>query len=86
MAKIEKRQILMAMVPLIAALLSVFVISKYASSARSDAQTIASLDEKKTTVMELTAASTAASAALTFIPGDGATPIAEKLADLESTF
>lgn len=36
--------------------------------------------------MELTAASTAASAAITLLPGDTATPIAEKLADLSSYF
>ncbi|MDO5336590.1 MAG: hypothetical protein Q4E89_03875 [Eubacteriales bacterium] len=36
--------------------------------------------------MELTAASTAASAAITLLPGDTATPIAEKLADLSSSF
>lgn len=36
--------------------------------------------------MELTAASTAASAAISLIPGDGGTPIAEKLADLSSYF
>ena len=36
--------------------------------------------------MELTAASTAASAAITLIPGDVGTPIANKLADLSSYF
>ncbi len=36
--------------------------------------------------MELTAASTAASAALTLLPGDTATPIAEKLADMSTYF
>lgn len=36
--------------------------------------------------MELTAASTAASAAITLLPGDTATPIAEKLADLSTGF
>jgi len=69
-----------------AALLSVFVLAKYASSPAAYAGSIAVLDEKKTTVLELTAASTAASAAITMIPGDTATPIAEKLADLTSDF
>ena len=36
--------------------------------------------------MELTAASTAASAAITLLPGDTATPIADKLADLSGYF
>jgi hypothetical protein len=37
-------------------------------------------------VLELTGASTAASVAITLIPGDVGTPIAEKLADLSSAF
>ena len=45
-------------------------------------KTIASLDEKKQTVMELTAASTVTSALITLLPGDTATPIAEKMADV----
>ena len=72
--------------PIILALISIFVISKYAASPEFHSKTIASLDEKKATVMELTAASTAASAAITLIPGDTATPIAEKLADLSTYF
>ena len=43
---------------------------------------ISYLDDKKTTVLELTAASTAASVAVSMVPGDAGTPIAEKLADL----
>lgn len=42
------------------------------------------LDEKRNTVMEISAASTAASAAITMLPGDVATPIADKLADLST--
>ncbi len=73
-------------IPVLIALLSIFVLSKMAVSPDHHAKTIASLDNKKTTVMELTAASTAASAAITVIPGDVATPIADKLADLSSYF
>ncbi len=75
-----------AVIPLIIALVSIFVLSKIAASPEFHANTIQSLDEKKETVMELTAASTAASAAITLIPGDTATPIAEKLADLSTYF
>ena len=77
---------LMVIVPLIIALFSVFVVSGIASSAEFHASSITALDEKQTTVLELTAASTAASAALTLLPGDTATPIADKLADLSSGF
>lgn len=73
-------------VAVIIALISVFVLTKYAASPEFHEKTIASLDEKKKTVMELTAASVAASTAVTLIPGDTAVPIAEKLADLSSYF
>lgn len=75
-----------ALIPLIVAAISFFVVAKYTSSTEFNARIIASLDEKKTTVMELTAASTAASAAITLIPGDVGTPIADKLADLSGYF
>lgn len=79
--------VLQIVLPLILALISIFVITGYASSVKTHAGTISSLDEKKSTVMELTAAtSAAASAAITVIPGDVATPIADKLADLSSYF
>ena len=45
-----------------------------------------SLDEKRDTVLSLTAACSTASAAITLIPGDTGTPIAEKLADFSSYF
>lgn len=82
----NKLKILMVAVPLIIAFFSVFVVSGIASSTEFHADAIAALDEKQTTVLELTAASTAASAAITLLPGDTATPIAEKLADLSSGF
>lgn len=80
------KKTIVVIISLIIAFLSIFVLSDYASSPKSHKKTIASLDDKKTTVMELAAASTAASAAITLIPGDAATPIAEKLADLSSYF
>lgn len=82
----EKRTLLLAIIPLILALLSATVVSKVASSTEFHQASLEALDENQTTVMELAAASTAASAAITLIPGDVATPIAEKLADLSSYF
>ena len=82
----KQKKILFALIPIVIALLSFFVIARFTTSTEYHAKTIQSLDEKKTTVMELTAASTAASAAITLIPGDTGTPIAEKLADLSSYF
>ena len=75
-----------AIIPLIVALISFFPIGKMATDPARYAKTIAALDEKKTIVMELTAASTASSAAITLIPGDVATPLADKLADISGYF
>lgn len=82
----KQKKILFALIPIVIALLSFFVIARFTSSTEFNAKTIQSLDDKKTTVMELAAASTAASATITLIPGDVGTPIANKLADLSSYF
>ena len=82
----KQKKFIFALIPIVIALLSFFVIARFTSSTEFNAKTIQSLDDKKTTVMELTAASTAASAAITLIPGDVGTPIANKLADLSSYF
>lgn len=82
----KQKKIIFTLIPIVIALLSFFVIARFTSSTEFNAKTIQSLDDKKTTVMELTAASTAASAAITLIPGDVGTPIANKLADLSSYF
>ncbi len=68
------------------AALSFFLIAGIVTKVEFHASTIASLDESKKTVGELIAASTAASTAITILPGDTATPIAEKLADCSSYF
>lgn len=56
------------------------------SSPETHQETIQYLEDRRTVVLELTGASTAASVAITLIPGDAGTPIAEKLADLSSAF
>lgn len=68
------------------AVLSFFLLGAHFSSPDTYASTIESLDAKKSTVMELVGASTAASGAITLLPGDAGTPIAEKLVDLSSDF
>lgn len=78
----DSKKCIAAVVLLLVAILSVTVIGKYASAPENHQKTIASLDEKKQTVMELTAASTVTSALITLLPGDTATPIAEKMADV----
>lgn len=80
-----KKAALVALLVL-AALLSIFAVGKRASDPEYHQASIDALAENQETVLELTAASTAASAAITLLPGDTATPIAEKLADLSGYF
>ena len=51
-----KQKCITAAVLLLVAILSITVVGKYASAPENHQKTIASLDEKKQTVMELTAA------------------------------
>ncbi len=86
MQKYLKMQYIAAVFLLIVGILSFTVVGNYASSAENHTASIKSLDEKKKVVMNLTASSTLLSVALTALPGDTATPIAEKLADLSGYF
>ncbi len=80
-----KKAIAIALLVLIAAL-CFFPVAKTASSAEAHAKTIRKIDDKIVTVLKLTAASTLASAGVSAIPDDTATPIAEKLADFTEYF
>ena len=86
MKHMTKLQLLLIAAPLVLALFSFFVLAKTTSGVDFHKANIESLENKKDKVMELTAASAAASAAITLIPGDVATPIASELADLSSKF
>ena len=65
---------LFIIVPLLIALVSMFLLSGPLSSPEFHGESLAALEEKQATVLELSAASAAASAAITLIPGDTATP------------
>ena len=86
MSGINRNKIIRAVMAGLLAAVSFFVVAKPLTSTEFHRETIAFVDAKKETVMELTAASTAASAAITLIPGDTATPIANKIADLSGWF
>ena len=66
----------------ILAILSATLLGSIFSKEENFGGTYQSLDDKRNTVAEMMTASVAASAAITLIPGDAGTPIAEKLADL----
>ena len=73
-------------IALVVGLISFFVLGSHFSNPEAYTHTIESLDRKKDTVMSLVGASTGSSAAITLLPGDVGTPIAEKLMDLGSDF
>ena len=81
-----KRKAITIALALIVALMSFFVIAPIASSPDTHASTISSLDQKRESVLALIAGATAASAAVTAIPDDVGTPIAEKLVDIGGDF
>ena len=80
------KKILICFVLVVAALCSYFFISDWAASMERNQATMDSIDRKAQTVLRLTASSTLASAVISAIPGDTATPIAEKLADFTGYF
>lgn len=82
--KVNTTKCIIAILLIIIGSVSFASVSKVASKPENHKTTIASLDDKKETVLELTAATTATSALFTLLPGDTATPIAEKMADLST--
>lgn len=66
----------------VAALISAFPLRAHFSDPTAYAHTVERLDDKRNVVLGLTAAATGASAAITAIPDDTGTPIAERLMDL----
>ncbi len=71
---------------LLLAVVSFFPVANWATEVKQHTDTIASIDGKIDTVMKLSAASALASAAVSAIPSDTATPIAEELADFTTYF
>ena len=71
---------------IVIAVVSFFPIAQRDTSPDRYTDYAVSIDEKTETVLKLMAASTVTSAGITAIPGDTATPIAEKLADFSEYF
>lgn len=71
---------------LLIAVLSATVVRSYVGSVDSHMSTFRVLDEKRANAAGLLAASAGASTAITFLPGDAGTPIADKLMDLGGCF
>jgi len=71
---------------LVFALVSFFPAAQRASAPELYTRYVESIDAKTDTVLKLMAAATVTSAGISAIPGDTATPIAEKLADFSEYF
>ena len=80
------KKIFFAVLLVLVAVFSFLFAADRASSPESYAKTINVIDEKAETVLRLTASATLASAGISAIPGDTATPIAGKLADFSEYF
>ncbi len=80
------KKVFICVLLLLAAVVSLLYLGDWAMKIETHSQTIDSIDDKVDMVMKLTAASTVASAGISAIPGDTATPIAEKLADFTQYF
>ena len=82
----NREKLIKAAALLAAAVISFFLIGSLATRPENFGGTIKSLDEKSETVMALTGGAAAASAAISVLPGDAGTPIADKLVDMSGYF
>lgn len=83
---VARHRVIVATLFIILALVSLFPVREVAATPETYSAVIQTLDEKKSNVMALMAASTVASAGVSLLPDDTGTPIAEKLVDLSSNF
>ena len=81
-----KEKAIIAAVNAAVALVSLIVFANIASNPETYTGIIGTLDEKKSNVMVLATTTTAASAAISALPNDMGTPIADKLVDFSSYF
>ena len=82
----RNKTIIIVGILVVIALVSLFWISGIASSEDSFTGTYSSLDEKRTNVTELMGVTAASSTAISLLPGDAGSPIANQLADLSGYF
>ena len=77
---------LIAVFLILLAVLSCLYVADWASDPRTHAEVIRELEEKTETVSVLSAGATGAAVLSSMLPGDTATPVAEKLADVAMYF
>lgn len=80
------RNILITLLCLAIIAVSFFPLADHFTNPEIYRKTVAAIDEKSETILKLTATATAASAVITAIPDDTATPVAQKLSDFTEYF
>ena len=83
---VQPRSAIVSALLVVFALVSALVLSPLFSSADTYHDMFQKLDEKKTTVLTLSAAAAATSAILTAIPDDTCTPIADRMSEISKDF
>lgn len=83
---VKKKKIIAVALLVALGLVSAFWLGEIFTSESTFTGTYKNLDDKRMTVTELMGGAAAASTAISLIPGDGGTPIAEQLADLSGYF
>ena len=83
--KFSKRT-MQVIILIIVALFSILVVSTVVRAPDFNAATLESLNDKRDTVMRLAVTAAATSTALSMIPGETATPIANEISKLTSYF
>ena len=86
MKSLDAKTLARLVAPILIALFSFFVVGNITTTTEFHQSSIVSLQDRQNDVMVLAASSAAASAAMSAIPGDTTTPIANKLADLSAGF
>lgn len=85
-ARVRPQALVIAAALVVVAVFSATVLAGFFSSTETYRGAFQKLDDKRNTVLALTAASATASAALTLIPEDTCTPIAEQLSEISKDF
>lgn len=81
-----KKKVICTLLAILVVLVSFFPVANWASSVETHASTIATLDEKQSNVMALSALAASASVAISVLPDDVGNSIADQLAELSSDF
>lgn len=74
------------LIPLLIAMISATLVTTIVSSPKLQEPSLSYLEDSQKQVMKLAGAAVGASTAITVMPGDTATPVAQKLADLSGYF